>query len=123
MRTFTIALKPLVLLIGFMIFNINTTNAQQMDSLSYSLGILVGDNLAKQGFEKLDIASLADGLKAAITKSDMKLDQAAAMGVAATGPMLNVVQGAINRALNSPELGVAVMVKANDGEVEIGLGQ
>ncbi|MBK7343970.1 MAG: FKBP-type peptidyl-prolyl cis-trans isomerase [Saprospiraceae bacterium] len=49
-----------------------------MDSLSYSLGILVGDNLSKQGFEKLDIASLADGLKAAITKSDMKLDQAAA---------------------------------------------
>ncbi len=78
MRTYTIALKPLVLLIGFMIFNINTTNAQQMDSLSYSLGILVGDNLSKQGFEKLDITSLADGLKAAITKSDMKIDQAAA---------------------------------------------
>ncbi len=78
MRTYTIAMKSVVLLIGFMIFNHHTTNAQQMDSLSYSLGILVGDNLSKQGFEKLDIASLADGLKAAITKSDMKLDQAAA---------------------------------------------
>ncbi len=70
--------KPLFFIIGLLIFTTNTTNAQQMDSLSYSLGILVGDNLSKQGFEKLDIASLADGLKAAITKSDMKLDQAAA---------------------------------------------
>ncbi len=71
-------MKPLFFIIGLLIFTTNTTNAQQMDSLSYSLGILVGDNLSKQGFEKLDIASLADGLKAAITKSDMKLDQAAA---------------------------------------------
>ncbi len=78
MNKHVISMKPLLFFIGLLIFNINTTNAQKMDSLSYSLGILVGDNLSKQGFEKLDIESLADGLKAAITKSDMKLDQAAA---------------------------------------------
>lgn len=51
------------------------------------------------------------------------LEQAAAMGMAATGPMLNVVEGAINRALNSPELGVALMIEASDGELMVGLGQ
>lgn len=78
MNKHVISMKPLLFFIGLLIYNINTTNAQQMDSLSYSLGILVGDNLSKQGFEKLDIQSLSDGLKAAITGSDMKLDQAAA---------------------------------------------
>jgi hypothetical protein len=53
----------------------------------------------------------------------VELEQAAAMGMAATGPILKIVEGAINRALNSPELGVALMIDANDGELMVGLGQ
>jgi hypothetical protein len=53
----------------------------------------------------------------------VELEQAAAMGMAATGPMLGVVEGAINRALNSPELGVALDIQASDGELMVGLGQ
>ena len=53
----------------------------------------------------------------------VELEQAAAMGMAATGPILDVVEGAINRALNSPELGVALNIEASDGELMVGLGQ
>lgn len=49
-----------------------------MDSLSYSLGILVGDNLSRQGFDHLDISSLSEGLQAAITKENIRIDQAQA---------------------------------------------
>ena len=53
----------------------------------------------------------------------VELDQAAAMGMNVSGPLLGVVEGALNRALNSPELGVAVSVEAGDGELSVGLGQ
>ena len=51
------------------------------------------------------------------------LQQAAAMGMNVTGPMLGVVEGALNRALNSPELGVAISIDAGDGELSVGMGQ
>ena len=53
----------------------------------------------------------------------VKLDQFSAMGMAATGPVLKLVEGALNRALNSPELGVALNVEAGDGTLGVGLGQ
>ena len=53
----------------------------------------------------------------------VELDQASAMGMTATGPILAVVEGAINRALNSPELGVALNVEAGDGTLGVGMGQ
>ncbi len=37
-----------------------------MDSVSYSLGVLVGQNLKNQGFEKLDANALSTGLQDAI---------------------------------------------------------
>lgn len=37
-----------------------------MDSVSYSLGVLVGQNLKNQGFNKLDAGSLTNGLQDAI---------------------------------------------------------
>ena len=49
------------------------------------------------------------------------LQQAAAMGMNVTGPLLEVVEGALNRAMNSPELGVAVDIMAGDGEVTVGM--
>jgi FKBP-type peptidyl-prolyl cis-trans isomerase FklB len=36
-----------------------TTQAQQMDSLSYSLGVLLGQNLQQQGIDKIDASTLA----------------------------------------------------------------
>jgi FKBP-type peptidyl-prolyl cis-trans isomerase FklB len=36
--------------------------SQSLDSVSYSLGLLVGSNLASQGFDQLDPVSLAKGL-------------------------------------------------------------
>ena len=51
------------------------------------------------------------------------LEQAAAMGMNVTGPLLDIVEGAINRALNSPELGVALMIEAGDGELMVGMDQ
>lgn len=51
------------------------------------------------------------------------LEQAAAMGMNVSGPLLDVVEGAINRALNSPELGVAIQIEAGDGELMVGMGQ
>lgn len=78
MMNFILSTGKQILVIGLIFTNLHLSNAQQMDSLSYSLGILVGDNLSKQGFDKLDITSLAQGLEAAITKTDMKMDQATA---------------------------------------------
>lgn len=38
------------------------TTETQMDSLSYSVGVLVAQNLKSQGFDKLDAGSLAQGI-------------------------------------------------------------
>lgn len=51
------------------------------------------------------------------------LEGASAMGLAAAGPMLDVVEGAINRALNDPSLGVAVDVMTDEGQIMLGIGQ
>ena len=51
----------------------------------------------------------------------VNLDEASAMGMEAVGPILNVVQGAINRALNDPSLGVAVDVQMGDGTLALSL--
>lgn len=48
------------LLGGFFLFS--SANAQEMDSLSYSLGILLGQNLQSQGFDKIDEQSLNAGI-------------------------------------------------------------
>ena len=53
-------------ILGFLfggLFLFSTVNAQQeMDSLSYSLGVLLGQNLQSQGFEKIDEPSLTKGI-------------------------------------------------------------
>lgn len=51
----------------------------------------------------------------------VELDEASAMGMAASGAILNVVEGAINRALNDPSLGVAVGVETGDGTLSLSL--
>ena len=51
-----------------------TLQAQSMDSLSYSLGVLVGQNLRQQGFEKIDAATLAEAISHVITNQALKVD-------------------------------------------------
>jgi hypothetical protein len=51
----------------------------------------------------------------------VNLDEASAMGMAAVGPILDVVEGAINRALNDQSLGVAVGVEMGDGTLALSL--
>ena len=47
------------------------------------------------------------------------LEQAAALGMAVSGPLLDIIEGAINRALNDPSMGVAVGVEAGDGTLSV----
>ena len=55
-------IKTTVFLLGGL-FLFSSVNAQQeMDSLSYSLGVLLGQNLQSQGFEKIDEPSLTKGI-------------------------------------------------------------
>ena len=55
-------IKTIVFLFGGL-FLFSSVNAQQeMDSLSYSLGILLGQNLQSQGFDKIDEQSLVEGI-------------------------------------------------------------
>jgi hypothetical protein len=42
--------------------------------------------------------------------------------VSVSGPLLDVVEGAINRALNDPSLGVAVDVSTDEGMITVSLG-
>ncbi|MCB0133262.1 MAG: hypothetical protein KDD78_20505 [Caldilineaceae bacterium] len=51
------------------------------------------------------------------------LSEAGAAGMAVSGAMLDVVEGAINRALDDPSLGVAVNVETGDGTLALSLGQ
>jgi FKBP-type peptidyl-prolyl cis-trans isomerase FklB len=46
----------------------------QMDSLSYSVGILVAQNLKSQGFDKLDAPSLAQGIADVLSGAETRLD-------------------------------------------------
>ncbi len=51
------------------------------------------------------------------------LEAASAMGLTAAGSILDVIEGAINRALADDSLGVALNVETAPGEITIGLGQ
>lgn len=46
----------------------------KMDSLSYSLGIIVGQNIKNQGIDSVDAASLAEGLSDILTGGSLKID-------------------------------------------------
>jgi FKBP-type peptidyl-prolyl cis-trans isomerase FklB len=47
---------------------------QSMDSVSYSLGILMAQNLQRQGFENIDAASMAAGINDVISGNPLKVD-------------------------------------------------
>lgn len=66
---------------------------------------LVGTLMVEDGRVKVDLAAAGAG------------------PISVTGPMLDLVEGMINRALDDPSLGVAVAVEVGDGVLTISLGQ
>ena len=50
------------------------------------------------------------------------VNEASVGDIAVSGPLLDVVSGAINRALGDPSLGVAVDVATDSGSITLGLG-
>ena len=70
---------PLILA-GLLIFL--SINAQEetnpMDSLSYSLGVMLSQNLKSQGFEKIDATSLVKGLEDAMSDGELLINKAEA---------------------------------------------
>jgi FKBP-type peptidyl-prolyl cis-trans isomerase FklB len=59
------------LLVGILIFS--SINAQQMDSVSYSLGVLIAQNLKNQGFENLDANSLSNAIQAVLEGNELEI--------------------------------------------------
>lgn len=53
----------------------------EMDSLSYSIGILMGQNLKQQGFDDIDPSSMADAINDVLNGKDLKVpkDEAQAL--------------------------------------------
>jgi FKBP-type peptidyl-prolyl cis-trans isomerase FklB len=78
MKISKLAMLSLIVLMGCLWFPSNSLIAQKMDSLSYSLGVLVGSNLQSQGFENIDPQALSEGVAAVINKSTPKVDVATA---------------------------------------------
>ena len=66
-------------------------------------------------------ADLAGNIMVENNRLSIELSQAGAMGMAATGPILSVIEGAINRALDDDSLGVAVSVGMGEGTLMVGL--
>jgi FKBP-type peptidyl-prolyl cis-trans isomerase FklB len=73
-------LKTAVFLLGILLLS-STANAQQMDSLSYSLGVLLAENLKQQGFDKLDEASLTTAIKDVMSGKETQISVQEANGL------------------------------------------
>lgn len=65
---------------------------------------------------------VAGTLKVVDKMVQVDVSEAAVGGAAVMGPLLQVVNGAVNRALGDPSLGVAVNVTTDTGSITIGLG-
>lgn len=59
------------LFVGILIFS--SINAQQMDTVSYSLGVLIAQNLKNQGFENLDAKALSEAISAVVEDKELKI--------------------------------------------------
>ncbi|MCO6478307.1 MAG: FKBP-type peptidyl-prolyl cis-trans isomerase [Phaeodactylibacter sp.] len=65
-------IKTTALLLGGL-FLFSSVNAQEMDSLSYSLGVLLGQNLKSQGFDKINEQSLNAGIHDMLAGNEPKV--------------------------------------------------
>jgi len=73
-------IKTAAFLLGALLF-CSTVNAQEMDSLSYSLGVLLASNLQQQGFDELDEASLTAAIKDVMAGKEVKISPQQANGI------------------------------------------
>ena len=55
--------------------NTNTELTNQMDSVSYSLGVSVANNLKSSGFENINSNILADAFDAVLTENEVKISE------------------------------------------------
>ncbi len=53
---------------------VKSQTTTKMDSVSYSLGVLVAQNLKQQGLDAVDATSFANGLEAALKGDSLKID-------------------------------------------------
>ncbi len=61
-------------LAAFLFLAFYTTLNSQMDSLSYSIGVVIAKNLEGQGISTIDYASFMDGMKNAMEGQGLKVD-------------------------------------------------
>jgi FKBP-type peptidyl-prolyl cis-trans isomerase FklB len=73
-------IKTAVLLMGALLF-CSTVNAQEMDSLSYSLGVLLASNLQQQGFEEINEGDLTAAIKDVMSGKEVKITPQQANGI------------------------------------------
>jgi FKBP-type peptidyl-prolyl cis-trans isomerase FklB len=64
-----------MLLIAGLLSTTNYSQAQEMDSLSYALGVLMANNLNSQGFEELDKTSLITAFRAVLDGEETQISQ------------------------------------------------
>ncbi len=65
------------IMIGLFLLGVVAANAQKMDSLSYSLGVLIANNLKQQGLKSVDGAVLGKAVAEHLAgKASMTLEQA-----------------------------------------------
>lgn len=67
---------PLLLLTVFSFTHLNAQ--EEMDSLSYSLGLMLAQNLSKQGFDTVEAKDLAAGVEDVLTGKELKINMAEA---------------------------------------------
>ncbi len=76
--------KTILMVIAIILINCLEIKAQntmtKMDSLSYSIGILMGQNLKNQGFDKLDPATVADAINDVMKGNALKISEEEAKG-------------------------------------------
>ena len=61
-----------VLMAGLFLFS--SLQAQETDSLSYSIGVLLAKNLKSQGFDKIDYASFESAVKDVFADGELMID-------------------------------------------------
>ncbi len=69
-------MKKIIFICGLAILSTTIyaqNNKTNMDSLSYSVGVLIAQSLKQQGLDKVDASSLADGVKDAIESGTLKV--------------------------------------------------
>jgi FKBP-type peptidyl-prolyl cis-trans isomerase FklB len=67
--------KLIILSISFCLTNVALAQNEQksMDTLSYCVGILVGNNLAQQGLDEVEVTDLAIGLSDVLNKQELRV--------------------------------------------------